>query len=144
MKVKRYKHAKRVLLFYKHSFAFREPYQVIGKSPLNAHDPLRTRHAVRQRLVHPSCYLCCDFYICRTNYLLEARTCINLAAYSHVQYPHSGIAQWQSRYSSSLNSAKYFASGCYFQDKPFNGSPRTSVLLSPATQHHPVVLHSQP
>ena len=31
MKVKRTKQAKKVLLFYKHSFAFREPYQVIGK-----------------------------------------------------------------------------------------------------------------
>ena len=31
MKVKRYKHAKKVLSFYKNAFKIREPYQVIGK-----------------------------------------------------------------------------------------------------------------
>ena len=33
MKVKRYKHAKKVLSFYKNTFKIREPYQVIGKHP---------------------------------------------------------------------------------------------------------------
>ena len=31
MKVKRYKHAKKVLSFYKNTFKIREPYQVIGE-----------------------------------------------------------------------------------------------------------------
>lgn len=31
MKVKRYKHAKKVLSFYKNAFKIREPYQIIGE-----------------------------------------------------------------------------------------------------------------
>ena len=34
MKVKRYKHAKKVLSFYKNTFKIREPYQIIGECPL--------------------------------------------------------------------------------------------------------------
>ena len=31
MKIKRYKHARRILNFYKRNFGLREPYQVIGE-----------------------------------------------------------------------------------------------------------------
>ena len=31
MKVKRYKHARKVLSFYKHTFGVHEPYQVLGE-----------------------------------------------------------------------------------------------------------------
>ena len=35
MKVKRYKHAKKVLTFYKNTFKIREPYQIIGEHLLH-------------------------------------------------------------------------------------------------------------
>ena len=36
MKIKRYKHARRILNFYKRNFELREPYQIIGEPSLNS------------------------------------------------------------------------------------------------------------
>ena len=48
MKVKRYKHAKKVLSFYKNTFGFREPFQVLGEYQTKT---LQTKHSNTSLLI---------------------------------------------------------------------------------------------